>query len=83
MVFNDWFCYFRFSFSKFFIENINRLTYKTIQNICLLTYADGLIELLGKKSSNLNFRNAAVYLNSEVINNKLLDNFLEYSVTGR
>lgn len=71
------------SLSNFFITNLNRLLYKNIQNICLLTFADGLIELLKTKSADLNFRNFIVYKNSEVINDKVLDNFVEYSVTGR
>uniref|UniRef100_A0A2S2NL98 Uncharacterized protein n=1 Tax=Schizaphis graminum TaxID=13262 RepID=A0A2S2NL98_SCHGA len=69
--------------STFFITNLNRLSHKNIQNICLLTFADGLIELLSTKSAELNFRNIEIYPNSEVINDKVLDNFVEYSVTGR
>jgi len=69
-------------FSQFFIENVNRLTDKTVQNICLLTFADGLVELLKTKSANLNYRNNEIYPYSEVINDKLMDNFLEYNVTG-
>lgn len=69
--------------SEFFITNLNRISHKTIQNICLLTFADGLIELLKLKSTNLKYRNLEVYPNSEVINDKVLDNFVEYSVTGR
>ncbi|CAI6357730.1 unnamed protein product [Macrosiphum euphorbiae] len=69
--------------SKFFITNLNKLPHKTIQNICLLTFADGLIELLRLKSHELNARNIEIYPNSEVINDKVLDNFVEYTVTGR
>lgn len=71
------------SFSDFFITNINRLSHKTIQNICLITFADGLIELLKKRKTDLNYNNAIIYPNSEEINNKLIDHFIEYSVTGR
>lgn len=72
-----------YSLSTFFIANINRLSHKTIQNICLLTYADGLIELLSKKSGDINFRYNEIYPNSQIINDKLMDNFIEYSVSGR
>lgn len=75
--------YFVYSLSKFFITNLNKLPHKTIQNICLLTFADGLIELLRLKSHELNARNIEIYPNSEVINDKVLDNFVEYTVTGR
>lgn len=71
------------SLSKFFITSINRLCHKTILNICLLTLADGLIELLKQKTGTLDHRCESVYPNSEVINDKLMDNFIEYSVTGR
>lgn len=71
------------SFSEFFITNVNKLSHKTIQNICLLTYADGLIELLKKKKSDLNYANMIIYPNSEEINTKLMDHFIEYSITGR
>lgn len=74
--------YFVCRFSHFFVENANRLAHKTIQNICLLTFADGLVELLKIKSANLNHRNNEIYPYSEVINDKLLDNFLEYNVAG-
>lgn len=70
-------------FSTFFITNLNRISHKTIQNICLLTFADGLIELLRIKSTHLNIGNIEIYPNSEVINYKVLDNFVEYSITGR
>ncbi|XP_015375610.1 PREDICTED: uncharacterized protein LOC107170101 isoform X2 [Diuraphis noxia] len=69
--------------STFFITNLNRLSHKTVQNICLLSLADGLIELLRLKSADLNYRNIEIYPNCEVINFKVLDNFVEYSVTGR
>lgn len=69
-------------FSNFFITNINRLIHKTIKNICLLTFADGLVELLKTKPTDLSFKNKEIYPYSEVINDKLLDNFLEYNVFG-
>lgn len=75
--------YFIYSFSKFFISNIKKLTHKTVQNICLLTFADGLIELLKKRPGDLNFRYNEIYPNSQVINDKVLDNFVDYSVAGR
>lgn len=74
---------FTYSFSMFFISNINKLNHKSIQNICLLSYVDGLITLLKTKSNDLMQRNFILYPNCEVINDKVLDNFLEYSITGR
>lgn len=72
------------SLSKFFISSVNRLSHRSIQNICLITLADGLIELLKKKPHDLNSkRSNEIYPASEIINDKLLDNFLEYNVTGR
>lgn len=76
--------YFVCSLSKFFVSNINRLSHKSVQNICLITLADGLVDLLKKKPNDLNSkRSSEIYPASEIINDKLLDNFLEYSVTGR
>lgn len=75
--------YFIYSLSNFFISNVKKLSHKTIQNICLLAFADGLIELLKKKPGDLIFRYNGIYPNSQVINDKLLDNFVDYSVTGR
>lgn len=71
------------SYSEFFIKNVNKLSHKTIENVCLLTYADGIVELLKKRKTDLNYTNMVIYPNSEEINNKLMDHFLEYSVTGR
>lgn len=70
-------------YTQFFISNIVRLSHKTVQNICLLTFADGLIELLKTKSAYLNHGNNIIYSNCEVINDKVLDNFVEYNITGR
>lgn len=76
--------YFLCSLSKFFVSSVNRLSHKSVQNICLITFADGLIELLKKKPKELNSKkNNKIYPASEIINDKLLDNFFEYSVTGR
>lgn len=62
---------------------MNRLSHKTAQNICLLTFADGLVELLKTKPDHLNYGNNIIYINSNIINDKILDNFVEYNVVGR
>lgn len=75
--------YFIYSLTKFFISSVNRLAHKTIQNICLLTLADGLIELLKKKCINFNYnRELIVYPSCQLINEKILNNFLDYRITG-
>ncbi|VVC36554.1 Hypothetical protein CINCED_3A022368 [Cinara cedri] len=69
--------------SQFYIASINRLSHKSIQNICLLMFADGLIELLKLRSADLNYvRNLDIYPNCVIINDKVLDNFIEYTSTG-
>lgn len=74
--------HFIYSLSKFFITNFKKLTHKTIQNICLLAFADGLVELLKTKGNlDKNFDN--IYPHCQIIQNKLIDNFLEYKDTGR
>lgn len=75
--------YFVYSLSKFFIASINRLPHKTIQNICLLTFADALLVLLKMKSGSLNYNKYLnIYPNCQLINDKVLDNFLDYTITG-
>jgi len=60
---------------------MNIIPHKTIQNICLLTYADGLIGLLKTRPGELNYKNRIIYPNSDLINDKILDHFLEYTRT--
>ncbi|XP_050548016.1 uncharacterized protein LOC126909622, partial [Daktulosphaira vitifoliae] len=72
-----------FSLSQFFIANVNRLAQKNVQNICLLTFADGLVNLLFTKPNELDSRNCDIYPNCSLINEKLLDHFTDYSATGR
>lgn len=75
-------CILFYSFTHFFIKNINNITHKSIQNVCLLTFADGLIELL-KSKSYLNNSYYELYPNCPLINDKILNNFVEYNVNGR